>query len=265
MVVCRDNSVLAQLGTPDMRVPIAYGLSPQRIESGASQLDFTALAALSFEPADFLRLPGLAGLAWRCAPRRAARRCSMPPTRRRWRRSWAEPSASTRFTASTPARWSTSSATRRGGLADGLLGLDAGARHARQLIRASCDDHGACLHLHARRADRRCTHGHYRVAVACGVKVLRFRSASAACCQAPPCHAAEHRVRGLRAAAGRLRAHARRARGPGHAPRRRIAFNRKDAGAAHRHRRRRAAGQPDPAACCCTPAPTGSAWTNPRR
>ena len=71
MVVCRDNSVLAQLGTPDMRVPIAYGLSfPQRIESGASQLDFTALAALSFEPADFLRYPGLA-LAWealRAAP-----------------------------------------------------------------------------------------------------------------------------------------------------------------------------------------------------
>ena len=71
MVVCRDNSVLAQLGTPDMRVPIAYGLSfPQRIESGASRLDFTALAALSFEPADGERYPGLA-LAWealRAAP-----------------------------------------------------------------------------------------------------------------------------------------------------------------------------------------------------
>ena len=64
MVVCRDNSVLAQLGTPDMRVPIAYGLSfPRRIESGASQLDFTAMAALSFEPPDFARYPGLA-LAW---------------------------------------------------------------------------------------------------------------------------------------------------------------------------------------------------------
>ncbi|MFT3955596.1 MAG: 1-deoxy-D-xylulose-5-phosphate reductoisomerase [Piscinibacter sp.] len=71
MVVCRDNSVLAQLGTPDMRVPIAYGLSfPQRIESGASRLNFTELAALSFEPADFTRYPGLA-LAWqalRAAP-----------------------------------------------------------------------------------------------------------------------------------------------------------------------------------------------------
>ena len=64
MVVCRDNSVLAQLGTPDMRVPIAYGLSfPERIESGASQLDFTTLGGLSFEPADLCRYPGL-GLAW---------------------------------------------------------------------------------------------------------------------------------------------------------------------------------------------------------
>jgi 1-deoxy-D-xylulose-5-phosphate reductoisomerase len=64
MVVCRDNSVLAQLGTPDMRVPIAFGLSfPERIESGASQLDFAALGALSFEPPDHARYPGLA-LAW---------------------------------------------------------------------------------------------------------------------------------------------------------------------------------------------------------
>ena len=64
MVVCRDNSVLAQLGTPDMRVPIAYGLSfPARIESGASALDFTRLASLHFEPADMARYPGLQ-LAW---------------------------------------------------------------------------------------------------------------------------------------------------------------------------------------------------------
>ncbi len=64
MVVCRDNSVLAQLGTPDMRVPIAYGLSyPERIESGAAALDFHALGALTFEPPDLARYPGLA-LAW---------------------------------------------------------------------------------------------------------------------------------------------------------------------------------------------------------
>jgi 1-deoxy-D-xylulose-5-phosphate reductoisomerase len=64
MVVCRDNSVLAQLGTPDMRVPIAFGLAfPDRVESGAAALDFSQLAALEFEPPDFGRYPGLA-LAW---------------------------------------------------------------------------------------------------------------------------------------------------------------------------------------------------------
>jgi len=64
MVVCRDASVLAQLGTPDMKVPIAFGLSfPERIESGAPSLDFLSLAALTFEPADAQRYPGL-HLAW---------------------------------------------------------------------------------------------------------------------------------------------------------------------------------------------------------
>jgi 1-deoxy-D-xylulose-5-phosphate reductoisomerase len=64
MVVCRDGSVLAQLGTPDMKVPIAYGLSfPERIESGAPRLDFEQLQALSFEPPDPRRFPGLQ-LAW---------------------------------------------------------------------------------------------------------------------------------------------------------------------------------------------------------
>jgi 1-deoxy-D-xylulose-5-phosphate reductoisomerase len=64
MVVCRDHSVLAQLGTPDMRVPIAYGLSfPERIASGASKLEFETLKDLSFEPADRTRFPGLY-LAW---------------------------------------------------------------------------------------------------------------------------------------------------------------------------------------------------------
>lgn len=71
MVVLRDNSVLAQLGTPDMRVPIAFGLSwPERIESGAGALDFASLAALSFEAPDHARYPGLP-LAWqalRAAP-----------------------------------------------------------------------------------------------------------------------------------------------------------------------------------------------------
>ena len=64
MVVCRDNSVLAQLGTPDMRVPIAYGLSfPERIESGAAQLDVGAMSRLTFEEIDLDRFPGVQ-LAW---------------------------------------------------------------------------------------------------------------------------------------------------------------------------------------------------------
>jgi 1-deoxy-D-xylulose-5-phosphate reductoisomerase len=64
MVVCRDGCVLAQLGTPDMRGPISYGLSfPQRIESGAARLDFAALSALTFEEADERRFPGL-HLSW---------------------------------------------------------------------------------------------------------------------------------------------------------------------------------------------------------
>jgi 1-deoxy-D-xylulose-5-phosphate reductoisomerase len=64
MVFCRDESVLAQLGTPDMRVPIAYGLSfPERITSGAQRLDLPALQALTFEVPERARFPGLF-LAW---------------------------------------------------------------------------------------------------------------------------------------------------------------------------------------------------------
>jgi 1-deoxy-D-xylulose-5-phosphate reductoisomerase len=64
MVQFKDSSVLAQLGTPDMRVPIACGLAwPERIESGAPVLDFAKLAALTFEEADAHRCPGL-HLSW---------------------------------------------------------------------------------------------------------------------------------------------------------------------------------------------------------
>ena len=68
MVQFRDTSVVAQLGTPDMRVPIAYGLGwPQRLASGAAALDFTALPAMTFESFSSHghpeRFPGLK-LAW---------------------------------------------------------------------------------------------------------------------------------------------------------------------------------------------------------
>lgn len=71
MVQFVDASIIAQLGTPDMRVPIACGLAwPERVESGAAPLDFTQLAALTFEEADATRFPGL-HLSWqalRAAP-----------------------------------------------------------------------------------------------------------------------------------------------------------------------------------------------------
>jgi 1-deoxy-D-xylulose-5-phosphate reductoisomerase len=64
MVQYRDTSVVAQLGTPDMRVPIAFGLAwPDRVESGAKALDFTALSDMTFEVPDDKRFPGLR-LAW---------------------------------------------------------------------------------------------------------------------------------------------------------------------------------------------------------
>jgi 1-deoxy-D-xylulose-5-phosphate reductoisomerase len=64
MVQYHDRSVVAQLGTPDMRVPIAYGLSwPERMVSGAAALDFSTLGALTFEVPDERRFPGLR-LAW---------------------------------------------------------------------------------------------------------------------------------------------------------------------------------------------------------
>ena len=68
MVKYKDTSIVAQLGTPDMRVPIAYGLSwPERMTSGAQTLDFHNLKPMTFEAIDDHghpeRFPGLA-LAW---------------------------------------------------------------------------------------------------------------------------------------------------------------------------------------------------------
>ena len=64
MVPFVDASIIAQVGTPDMRVPIAYGLSwPERIESGTPRLDFARIAAMTFEAPDLARFPCL-GLAW---------------------------------------------------------------------------------------------------------------------------------------------------------------------------------------------------------
>jgi len=71
MVVTRDRAVLAQLGTPDMKGPIAFGMAwPSRMTSGCDALDFTKMASLTFEEADERRFPGL-HLSWaalRAAP-----------------------------------------------------------------------------------------------------------------------------------------------------------------------------------------------------
>ena len=61
MVSYVDGSVLAQLGNPDMRTPIAHALAyPERIDSGVAQLDLTQIATLQFERPDFARFPCLA-------------------------------------------------------------------------------------------------------------------------------------------------------------------------------------------------------------
>ena len=60
MVAYRDGSVLAQLGTTDMRVPISHTLGwPSRIDGPAERLDFTNLSPLTFERPDSGRFPSL--------------------------------------------------------------------------------------------------------------------------------------------------------------------------------------------------------------
>jgi 1-deoxy-D-xylulose-5-phosphate reductoisomerase len=71
MVRYLDGSVIAQLGEPDMRTPIAYGLAwPERIQSGAAALDFSQLSALTFSTPDHQRFPclSLAAAALRAGP-----------------------------------------------------------------------------------------------------------------------------------------------------------------------------------------------------
>jgi 1-deoxy-D-xylulose-5-phosphate reductoisomerase len=64
MVAYNDGSVLAQLGNPDMRTPIAYALGwPQRLPSGVKPLDLLSVARLDFEQPDSKRFPCL-GLAY---------------------------------------------------------------------------------------------------------------------------------------------------------------------------------------------------------
>ena len=64
MVEYIDGSIIAQLGTPDMKTPIAYAMSyPNRIVSGSAKLDFSTLSSLTFQKPDYERFPCL-GLAF---------------------------------------------------------------------------------------------------------------------------------------------------------------------------------------------------------
>jgi len=61
LVEYADGSMLAQLGAPDMRTPIAQALAwPERITSGVQSLDLIAIGQLGFEPPDYIRFPCLA-------------------------------------------------------------------------------------------------------------------------------------------------------------------------------------------------------------
>ena len=60
MVQYKDGSILAQMGNPDMRTPIAHALAyPERINAGVTSLDFSALADFTFTKPDFSRYPNL--------------------------------------------------------------------------------------------------------------------------------------------------------------------------------------------------------------
>ncbi len=88
MVEYVDGSVLAQLGSPDMRTPIAHALAwPARRESGVQSLDLVKAGRLEFQAPDLQRFPlprAGPGRGARPGPRAGDR--SMPPTRWPWRR-----------------------------------------------------------------------------------------------------------------------------------------------------------------------------------
>jgi 1-deoxy-D-xylulose-5-phosphate reductoisomerase len=63
-----DGSVVAQMGIPDMRIPIGYALSyPERLHTGLSRLDLAQCKDLSFLPPDYSRFPALALAYEACA------------------------------------------------------------------------------------------------------------------------------------------------------------------------------------------------------
>lgn len=77
MVEFDDGAIKAQLGTPDMRLPIQYALMfPRRADFGGSRLDFAAMSTLTFEEPDNVRFPAL-GMAYDCLRRGGTAPCVM--------------------------------------------------------------------------------------------------------------------------------------------------------------------------------------------
>ena len=186
MVVCRDQSVLAQLGTPDMRVPIAYGLAwPERIASGAerARLAHARRAHLrGGRPAPLSRpRPGLgrAARARRAATRRAQRRQRgggggvsrrnhpLRPDSQRQRPDdgGRDPASGRGRLARGAARPRRRGAAARGPVPEQLRRIDHRMTPITTIL-AFLFTLGVLIVVHE--------YGHYRVAVACGVKVLRF-------------------------------------------------------------------------------------------
>lgn len=77
MVEYEDGAIKAQLGTPDMRLPIQYALTfPQRLDFGGDRFDFAKVASFTFEQVDHARFPAL-GIAYECMRRGGTAPCVM--------------------------------------------------------------------------------------------------------------------------------------------------------------------------------------------
>jgi 1-deoxy-D-xylulose-5-phosphate reductoisomerase len=109
-----DGSVLAQLGHPDMRTPIAQAFAfPDRIDTGVPALELVRRGALTFEAPDRERLPSLDLAHGALAAEARPRRCSMRRTRSQSPRSWPDRSASPISPRPVPKRSLAAGAARR--------------------------------------------------------------------------------------------------------------------------------------------------------
>ena len=131
MVHYADGSVLAQLGSPDMRVPIAHTLAwpcahRDQLARGST---WRQLGRLDFEPPDMERFPALRLAREALRAGGGARPCCTPPTRSRWRPSWSAGSASSTSPTSPATCWPSCGAMPADTLPS-VLAADAAAREA---------------------------------------------------------------------------------------------------------------------------------------